>query len=46
MLDNMMNKMAHAMEQALVQHQVEQELGYCVEARDVQRLLADMAQGG
>lgn len=43
---NMMNKMAQAMEEALIQHQVEQELGYCVDARDVKRLLADMAQGG
>jgi len=43
---NMMNKMAHAMEEAMLQRKVEQELGYCVEARDVQRLLADMAQGG
>jgi hypothetical protein len=43
---NEMIKMAHAIEEALVQRRVEAELGYCVEARDVQRLLADMAQGG
>lgn len=41
-----MNKMAHAIEDAMIQHKVEQELGYCVDSRDVQRLLADMAQGG
>jgi len=46
MLDNMMNKMAHAIEDAIKQREVERELGYCVDARDVNRLLADMAQGG
>lgn len=45
MLDNMY-KMAQAIEEAMIQRRVEAELGYCVEARDVQRLLADMAQGG
>lgn len=43
---NQMNKMVDAIENAIKQRQVEQELGYCVDARDVNRLLADMAQGG
>lgn len=43
---NEINKMANAIEDAIKQRQVEQELGYVVDARDVNRLLADMAQGG